>query len=208
MVSAKVYTKDGGESGTIELNESVFAAAPNETLVHEVALALQNAKRQGNAETKTRDEVSGGGKKPFRQKGTGNARQGSSREPKMRGGGRVFGPHKRGYRQHVPVKMRRKALCCVLSERLRADHLRVLDSLDITDTKTKPMAQLVKHVAAQGKKTLVVTAEINRHAVKSAQNIPGVVVQVASDINTLDVLQASYVVVEKAAVAKLQERLG
>ena len=129
MASAKVLTMDGRELDPVELNDAVFDAAPNETMVHDVVVALRNAQRQGNAETKTRMYVSGGGAKPFKQKGTGRARQGSSREPQMKGGGVVWGPHKRSYRQDVPLRSRRHALRCVLSARLRAEALCVLDAL-------------------------------------------------------------------------------
>jgi len=120
MASAKVLTMDGRELDPIELDDAIYGVDFNHTMVHDVVVALMNATRQGNAETKTRKEVRGGGKKPYRQKGTGNARHGSSREPEMKGGGTVFGPHKRSYRQNVPLRSRRQALCCALSERVRS----------------------------------------------------------------------------------------
>ncbi len=205
--SVKVFKMDGSETGSVELNESIFGVDLNESLVHDVAVALRNAKRQGNAETKTRREVRGGGAKPFRQKGTGNARQGSSREPHMRGGGVVFGPHKRSYRQRTPATMRRKALCCALSDRVRGESLCVIDALAASEPKTKPFAELVSKLPQSGKRTLFVTAEPDRNVVLSARNVPRVSVTTAMDVNALDVLEAGRVVVAQDALAKLEERL-
>ena len=207
MASAKLYKTDGSEAGTVDLNDSVFDVAVNETLVHDVVVALQNARRQGNAETKTRREVSGGGSKPYRQKGTGSARHGSSREPQMRGGGTVFGPHKRSYRQKVTAGAKRKALCCTLSARTRTGSLCVLDGLNCPEPKTKPLAELVSKLVPDGKTTLFVTAAVDRNTFLSARNIPRVSVQTASDLNALDVLNVARVVVLRDAMAKLEERL-
>ncbi len=207
MASAKVYKMDGSESGSVDLNDSVFGHEANTGIVHDVIKALQNAKRQGNAETKTRREISGGGAKPYRQKGTGSARRGSIREPHMRGGGVVFGPHRRSYRQKVPTAFRRKALCCVLSDRARGDRIAVLDGLDCPDPKSKPMKQLIGGVSTGGA-TLLVTAEVNRNAVLSARNLQKVSVITASDVNALDVLGAQRVLIEREALAKLEARLS
>jgi len=207
VASAKVYKMDGSESGTVDLNDSVFGHDVNTGLVHDVIKALQNAKRQGNAETKTRKEVAGGGAKPYRQKGTGSARRGSSREPHMRGGGVIFGPHRRSYRQNVPTAFRRKALCCVLSDRARGDRVDVLETLDCPDPKTKPMIDLMSGVSAGGS-TLLVTAEVNQNAVLSARNLQKISVITASDVNALDVLSANRVLIERDALAKLEARLS
>jgi large subunit ribosomal protein L4 len=207
MASAKVFKMDGSEAGSVELDTAVFEVEPNATLVHEVVLALRNAKRQGNAVTKNRSEVSGGGKKPYRQKGTGNARHGSSREPQMRGGGVVWGPKKRSYKQSVPTAFRRKALCCVLSERVRGDALCVLDSLEFDGPKTKPFAEMVGKLSADGKKTLFVTVTTDDNVALSARNLNRVGLKTASDLNALDVLNYSRVVLVRDAVAKLEERL-
>lgn len=208
MASAKLFNMEGHEVGKVDLNDAVFAAQVNEALVHEVVVALQNAKRQGNHETKTRREVSGGGKKPYRQKGTGNARHGSTREPQMRGGGTVFGPHKRSYRQNVPTAFRRKALCGVLSDRVRREALCVIDALSYEQPKTKPFVSLLDKLATAGKSTLVVTADVNKNLILSARNVPRVSVKTASDLNALDVLGAARVVLVQDAVAKLEERLA
>jgi len=207
VASAKVYKMDGSESGTVDLNDNVFGHDANTGIVHDVIKALQNAKRQGNAETKTRKEVAGGGAKPYRQKGTGSARRGSIREPHMRGGGVVFGPHRRSYRQNVPTAFRRKALCCVLSDRARGERVAVLEALDCPDPKLKPMQQLIGGVS-DGGSTLVVTAEVNRNAVLSVRNLQKVSVATASDVNALDVLSAHRVLIERDALAKLEERLS
>jgi large subunit ribosomal protein L4 len=207
MATAKVINIQGGEVEDIDLNPAVFEVEMVPALVHVVAVALMNAARQGNHETKVRKEVRGGGRKPFRQKGTGNARRGSTREPHLRGGGTVFGPHKRSYRQNVPVAVKRKALCCVLTDRLRNDGLRVLDSLAVDGPKTKAFAQIVAGIAPEGGRTLFVTKDVNDNAVRSARNLQRVDVRTASDLNVLDVLAAKNVVVEKEAVAVLEARL-
>ncbi|MFO7774940.1 MAG: 50S ribosomal protein L4 [Candidatus Hydrogenedentota bacterium] len=208
MASAKLYSMEGSELGAAELPDAVFGVEPNPQLLREVILALRNAQRQGNAETKTRKEVRGGGRKPYRQKGTGNARHGTIREPQMRGGGIVFGPHKRSYRQHIPVKAKRKALCCALSERVRDEELLVLESLEYSAPQTKTMAKLNEQLSPNGKRTLYVTADADRAVVLSARNLPRVDVQTAGDLNALDILNAGRVVMAKDAVDALQERLA
>ena len=208
MASAKLYTMEGQELDPIDLNDAVFDVDPNEGLVHDVAVALMNAKRQGNAETKRRAERRGGGIKPFSQKGTGRARQGSTREPQMRGGGVTFGPHKRSYRQKVPLRSRRTALRCMLSDRLRSEALCVLESLTMDAPKTSRFAELVALVAPERRRTLFVTTEIERNVLLSARNIPKVAVTTAADVNALDVLNATRVILSRDAAAKLEERLS
>jgi large subunit ribosomal protein L4 len=208
MASAKVYNVAGTEVATVELSDAVFDAASNETIVHEVVLAYQNAQRQGNAETKTRSDVRGGGAKPFRQKGTGNARRGSTREPVLRGGGTVFGPHKRSYRMRVSLRSRRTALRVALSDRFRGECLSVCEGIACDGIKTKAVADVLTKLAPEQRRTLIVTADLNANLVKSASNLPRVEVRTASDVNALDVVTAHRVVVEQAAVAKLEERLS
>ena len=207
MASAKLFKADGSGGAPVQLNDEVFGIESNKPLVHQVTVALMNAKRQGNAETKTRKEVRGGGAKPFRQKGTGRARQGSSREPHMRGGGTVFGPHRRSYRQEVPLKMRRKALRCVLSERVRAESLKVLEELPPDTTKTRPMANMFDALVPDGRKALLVTPGTNREVTASCQNLPRMTVRTASDVNALDILNARTVIVLQDAIGALEERL-
>ena len=208
MASVKLYKMDGSEQGQVDVNDAVFDIDVNNQLVHEVAVALMNAQRQGNAETKTRKQVRGGGAKPFRQKGTGRARQGSIREPHMRGGGVVFGPHKRSYRQKVTTALKRKALCCALSDRVRNDKLCLLDALSCDAPKTKPFAEMVDRLSPEGRKTLIVTADAQRNVILSARNVSNVTLRTAGDVNVLDVLDAVRVVVSQDAMAKLEERLS
>ena len=207
MATAKVYTMDGRELAPIELNDAVFNVDMNQPLVHDVAVALMNAKRQGNAETRTRAEVSGGGKKPYRQKGTGNARHGSTREPQMRGGGTVWGPHKRSYRQNVPLRSRRQAVCCVLSDRVRNEALCVLDALAFEAPKTKAFADVLGLIAPDGRKTLFVTETTDKNVLLSSRNLQKVKVRTAADVNALDLLDAVRVVIVRDALPKLEERL-
>lgn len=207
MASVKMIKMDGSTGAAVKLNDALFDVAPNPSLVHQVAVDLMNAKRQGNAETKTRKEVRGGGAKPFRQKGTGRARQGSSREPHMKGGGTVFGPHKRSYRQRTPLKMKRKALCCVLTNRLQNEQFSVLDKLAIDTPKTKAMAELFATLSPEGRKTLLVTAQTETNAVRSAENITRLTVRTAGDLNALDVLGAKKVIIVKDALKTLEDRL-
>lgn len=207
MASAKVYGMDGAEQRTIDLNDAVFGAEANEGVVKEAVVALQAARHQGTHKAKVRREVSGGGVKPFRQKGTGRARQGSSREPHMRGGGVIFGPRPRSYRQKVPTAIRRKALCCALSARLRGEMLGVVAGLKVEAPKTKIMADMLGKVAPEGRKTLVVLAGPDQNALLSARNIQCVTLRTASDLNVLDVLAARRVIIQEEAIAKLEERL-
>lgn len=208
MATAKLINHQGAEVGNLDLNAAVFELEQNPVLVKTVAVALLAAQRQGNHETKTRGEVSGGGKKPYRQKGTGNARHGSSREPQMRGGGTVFGPHKRSYRQDVPVSFRRKALGCMLSDRLREQALCVLDKFAGDESKTKTFADFYGTVAPNGERTLIVTAAHNQAVLRSARNLPRVTVRTAADVNALDILSARQVVVEQDAIAVLEARVA
>ena len=208
MASVKVVDTSGSEKESIDLNAAVFDIEPNVGLVHQVAVTLMANQRQGNAETKVRHEVTGGGRKPFRQKGTGNARQGSIREPHMRGGGVVFGPHKRSYRKQIPLKMSRKALCCVLTDRLRNDELCVLDQLKLDTARTQPMQDLFQALAPEGRKTLLVTAENEANIVASSRNMERLTVRTASDVNALDVLSAKRVIVLQDALPNLEARLG
>ena len=208
MATAKKFNMQGVELGPVELSDAVFNAPENAVLVHQVVKALQNAKRQGNAETKERSEISGGGKKPYRQKGTGNARHGSTREPQMRGGGTVFGARKRSYREDVPLKVRRRALSIALSDRVRREALCVLETLKIETTKTKPFAAMMAKLSVEGRKQLVVTVAGEKNLLLSARNIPKLTLRTASDVNALDVLNAQRIVVVQEAIAVLEERLS
>jgi len=207
MASLKVLDIQGADKGTVDVNDTVFGAPENAGMVREVVVALRNAQRQGTHKTKVRHEVRGGGAKPFRQKGTGRARQGSSREPQMRGGGTVHGPVPRSYRQDVPKQVRRLALCCALSARARGERLAVLQGLHFDTVKTKPVAEMLDRVAKEGRRTLLVTADYDKNLLLSSRNIPRVTVRTAAEVNTLDVLLAARVFVQEEALSKLEERL-
>jgi len=208
MASIKVYGIDGAEQRTIEVSDRIFAAEANEALVHETVVALQASRHQGTHKTKVRHEVRGGGVKPFRQKGTGRARQGSSREPHMRGGGTIFGPRPRSYRQKVPTRTKRQAICCALSERLRQDRLGVVVGVKLDAPKTKPFAAMLDKVSPEGRKTLFITAGQDENLMLSSRNIARVAISNASDVNVLDVLNARRILIQEEALAKLEERLS
>lgn len=208
MASVKVYKLDGSEGASVRLNDAVFDVALNKGLVHQVVTALRNNARQGTHETKTRKDVRGGGAKPYRQKGTGRARHGSTREPQMKGGGTVWGPHMRSYRQDVPLKMRRKALCCVLSDRTRNEALCVLDKVEMDTPKAATMKNLFDKLSTDGRKALLVTAQHNPVALKSANNVDRLTIRTAIDVNALDVLSARQIIVEQEALRVLEERLS
>lgn len=208
MASVKVVDVTGAERGVREVSDKVFDAAFNPTLVHDVIVALQSNQRQGTHKTKTRSEVSGGGIKPFRQKGTGRARRGSSRDPLLRGGGTIFGPVPRSYRQRIPIRSKRQAVCCMLSDRLREDRLSVLEGLTIDAPKTKPVAQMLASVAPEGRKTLIVTAADDKNLLLSARNIPNVTVRTAAEVSALDVISVTRVILQAEAVSPLEERLS
>lgn len=208
MASLKIVDMRGQEQGHVDASDAVFAVEPNETLVHNVVVALQSNRRQGTHKTKTRKDVSGGGAKPFRQKGTGRARQGSSREPHMKGGGTVHGPVPRKYKHDVSKQVRRQALCIALSARARGERLSVLKGMQFEGIKTKPVAEMLDQVSKEGRKTLLVTAEYDPTLLLSARNIARMTVRTAAEVNTLDVLAAVRVVVQEEALAKLEERLA
>lgn len=207
MPSARIVNMSGQDQGTIELNDTVFDAEPQDTSVHDAIVALRNAQHQGTAKTKERAEVRGGGAKPFRQKGTGRARQGSSREPQMRGGGTVFGPRPRSYRQSVPVRVRRQALCCILTDRLRRDKLSIVKDFAFDAPKTKPFAQMLQKIAPEGRRTLILLSEKDINIILSARNLPRVTVRTVADVNALDVAAAQRIVLQQEAITKLEERL-
>lgn len=208
MASLTTVNTQGAVTGNVDASDAVFNVDPNTGLIHEVVVAFQANQRQGTHKAKVRSEVSGGGVKPFRQKGTGRARQGSIREPQMKGGGTVHGPVPRDYRQHVSPAVRRKALCMALTDRVRDEKLSVLQGLSIATPKTKEFAQMLDKVAAEGRKTLLITSEHDQTVVLSSRNIPRVTVRTAADVNTVDVLGAVRIIVQEEALPKLEERLS
>ena len=208
MASLTTVNTQGAVTGNVDASDSVFNVDANTGLIHEVVVAFQANQRQGTHKAKVRSEVSGGGVKPFRQKGTGRARQGSIREPQMKGGGTVHGPVPRDYRQFVSPAVRRKALCMALTDRVRDEKLSVLQGLSISVPKTKEFAQMLDKVAAEGGKALLITSGHDPKVVLSSRNIPRVTVRTAADVNTVDVLGAVRIIVQEEALPKLEERLS
>jgi len=208
MVTLKTVNMEGVVLDALEANPAVFDTVTSETLIHDVVLGFLAAMRHGTHDTKERAEVSGGGKKPFRQKGTGRARRGSSREPVLRGGGTVFGPTPRSYRQNVTVQMKRKALCALLSDRNRSERLCVMEGLAVEQPRTKAVSGMLDKVVPERRRTLLVMAGHDKNVLLSFRNLPDVEVRTAADVNALDVIRASHVILQKEAVQKLEERLS
>ena len=207
MTKVSVLSQTGASVGEIELNDAIFGIEPNEAVLFDAVIAQRASLRQGNHKVKNRSEVAGGGRKPWRQKGTGRARQGSIRSPQWRGGGIVFGPTPRSYSYKLPKKVRRLALKSALSAKVLEQNFVVLDALNLDAPKTKDFAAILKALEIN-KKALFVTAELNENVALSARNIPGVTVLTATGINVLDLLGHDKVVFTKAAVEKVEEVLG
>lgn len=203
MPKVALFNIEGKQVSEMELSEVVFGAEVNTAALHQVVVALQANKRQGTQSAKTRAEVSGGGIKPWRQKGTGRARQGSIRSPQWIHGGIVFAPKPRDYRMSTPKSMRRVAMVSALSSKVRDNEMVVVDSLELAAPKTKTMVNLLK--ALNVKKTLIVTAESNENAYKSARNIEGVEIIPVNNINVYDLLKYENLVITKDAVSKIEE---
>ena len=203
MANVAVYNMQGETVGTMELNDAVFGVKVNEHLVHEAVVAQLANKRQGTQSAKTRSEVSGGGKKPWRQKGTGHARQGSTRSPQWTGGGVVFAPKPRDYSIRLNKKERRLALKSVLTSKVQDSKFFVLDELTLDEIKTKKMQAVLDALKVQ--KAIIVLPEKDEKVVLSAKNIPGVMTAVATSINTYDILKYDAVVTTKGGVAKIEE---
>ncbi len=204
MLKTNVYDMSGKLVGEIELSEAVFGVTPNESVVHDVVKNHLANKRQGTQSSLTRAEVSGGGRKPWRQKGTGRARQGSTRAPQWTHGGIVFAPKPRDYSYSLNKKSRRLALKSVLSAKAAEQNIVVIDSIKMDAPKTAEFAKFLAAVNADCK-CLVVTAAADQNVVKSGRNIPGCEVTFANLINVYDVLNAKKLVVDKAALAKIEE---
>ena len=204
MLKTNVYDMNGKQVGEIELSEAVFGVEPNESVVHDVVKNHLANCRQGTQSALTRAEVSGGGKKPWRQKGTGHARQGSTRAPQWTHGGIVFAPKPRDYSYTLNKKVRRLALKSALSAKAASGDIVVIDEIKMEEIKTKKFAGFLSAVNADCK-ALVVTAENDEIVVNSAANIPGVLVTFANLINVYDILNAKKLVVDQAALAKIEE---
>lgn len=203
MANVSVYNMEGNEVGTMELNDAVFGVKVNEHLVHQAVVRHLANKRQGTQKAKTRAEVRGGGRKPWRQKGTGHARQGSIRAPQWRGGGVVFAPVPRDYSKKMNKKEKRAALRSALTSRVEADKLIVLDSLKLEEIKTKEMVRVLNNLKV--KKALVVMPEVDENVKLSTRNIPNVDTIDARMLNVYDVMRYSTVIMTKDAVASIEE---
>lgn len=207
MPKVTVYNQSGAEVGEINLSDEVFGIQPNEHVLFDAVVMQQASLRQGTHDVKNRSEVSGGGRKPWRQKGTGRARQGSIRSPQWKGGGVVFGPTPRSYAYKLPKKVRRLALKSALSSKVQGNEIVVLEDLQFQAPKTKEMVSVLKNLNV-GNKALVVTGHYNDTVALSARNIPGVKFVAAEGINVLDLLGYDKLVITTEAVAKVEEVLG
>ena len=204
MSSVKMYNMAGAEVGTVELNDAIFGIEPNEAVVHAVVKNHLANCRQGTQSAMTRAEVSGGGRKPWRQKGTGHARQGSTRAPQWTHGGIVFAPKPRSYRYNLNKKVRRLALKSVLSAKAAGGQLVVIDAIKQDAIKTADFRKFLDAVKVDGK-AVVVTPAVDEIVIKSARNIPGVLTAPAAQLNVYDILNAKFLVVDQAALSKIEE---
>ncbi|MCE4051741.1 MULTISPECIES: 50S ribosomal protein L4 [Bacillaceae] len=207
MPKVALFNQDGTQAGDIELKDSVFGIEPNNHVLFEAVVMQRASLRQGTHKTKIRSEVAGGGRKPWRQKGTGRARQGSIRSPQWRGGGTVFGPVPRSYSYKLPKKVRRLAIKSALSTKVLEESILVLQSLAFDAPKTKEFKTVLGNLSVE-KKALIVTADLDENVALSARNIPGITVVSASDVTVLDVLNHDKLIMTKAAVEKVEEVLA
>lgn len=207
MPKVALLNQTGSQVGDIELNDSIFGIEPNQHVLFEAIIMQRASLRQGTHKVKVRSEVRGGGRKPWRQKGTGRARQGSIRSPQWRGGGIVFGPTPRSYSYKLPKKVRRLAIKSALSSKVLEENILVLDILAIDTPKTKDFKTVLNGLSVD-KKALIVTADLDENVALSARNIPGVTVVTANGINVLDVVNHEKLIMTKAAVEKVEEVLA
>ena len=207
MAKFDVLDMNGKKVSTVELSDAVFGITPNEKAVHAAVVNFLANQRQGTQSTKTRSEVSGGGRKPWRQKGTGHARQGSTRSPQWTHGGVALGPKPRDYSYRINRKVKRLAILSAISAKAAAGDMILLDSLTVNEYKTKAVVGMLSAVGA-GKKNLIVTPVVEEKLVRSAANIPGVKTTVATSVNTYDVVNANKFILSVDAAKKLEEVLG
>lgn len=204
MPKVTVFNVDGKQVGELDLADGIFGLEPNVHVLHSAVLLQQASLRSGTHDTKGRSEVRGGGRKPWKQKGTGRARQGSIRSPQWKGGGIVFGPTPRSYGFKLPRKVRRLAIKSALSSKVQDNQIIVLDQLSLSQPKTKDIAKLLSNLKV-ARKALVVTADFDNNVALSARNIPGVKFVAAEGINVLDVMKYDQLIITKDAVAKVEE---
>lgn len=204
MAQTTLYSKTGESIGTVELNDELFAAPVNVAVLHQVVTAQLAGRHLGTHDTKTRGEVAGGGAKPYRQKGTGRARQGSRRAPHYAGGGTVFGPHPRSYEQRLPRKMKQLALRGALTAKLGDDAIRVIDAFALEQIKTRDLVDVLAALAVGGR-ILIVAPGGDERLLLSARNLADVAVIRADSLNVVDLLKADTVIIEQPALARMEE---
>lgn len=207
MTIVALYNQDGSQNGTVELNDSVFAVEVNESAEFEAILRQRASMRQGTHAVKNRSAVRGGGKKPWRQKGTGRARQGSIRAPQFRGGGIVFGPTPRSYNYALPRKVRQLAIKSALTQKVNAESFVVVDSINFDAPKTKEFAGVMNNLKVT-EKTLVVVTDDDKNAQLSGRNLPNLTVVTPAGVNILNVVDAQKIVVTKSALSQVEEVLA
>jgi large subunit ribosomal protein L4 len=207
-MKVKVYNQEGAEVGTTKLNPEVFGVEPNEALVHQYVVNFLARQRQGNANTKTRRQVRGGGRKPYRQKGTGRARAGTTRSPLWRGGGTVFGPQTRLYGSEMPKKMKNKAICSVFSDRAKQDKIKILDKISLDEIKTKNMVNILSKFDLDNKKCLILDDDYNENCILSSRNLQKVLFTKAKLANGYDLLNADYVLITQSGLERINEVFG
>lgn len=208
MASIAVYNAEGKEAGKIDLNDAVFGVSPNEALVHQVFVAQEANRRQPWAHAKDRSDVRGGGKKPWRQKGTGRARHGSNRSPIWTGGGVTFGPLKdRNYKQKINTKMKRTAVRMCLSDKVTTGQLVVVDGLS-TDGKTKAVAAFRSKLPGAGRSTLMLAPAKDENLNRATRNIPRLDLQQVADVSVADLMTHQFVIITKEGITALEKRLG
>jgi large subunit ribosomal protein L4 len=204
MAKVQVLTMTGAEAGTIELNDDIFGIEPNQNAVHAVVKNYLANQRQGTQSAKTRGDVRGGGRKPFRQKGTGRHRQGSTTDPSQVGGGVAFAPKPRDYRYSLPKSLRRLAMKSALSSKVLEKEIIVLDTLSLDAPKTKDMIKILESIKA-GKKSLIVMSAKDENVIKSAANIPGVRTALVTTMNVYEIINHTNFIITKDAVNKIEE---
>jgi large subunit ribosomal protein L4 len=204
MAQTTLYDKTGASVGSVELSDELWAAPVNVAVLHQVVTAQLAGRRMGTHDTKTRGEVRGGGRKPYRQKGTGRARQGSKSAPHYRGGGAVFGPHPRSYEQRLPKKMRRLALRGALTAKLGDEAIRIVDTFALERIKTRDFVDILAALKATGR-VLVVAPAGDEQLKLSARNLPTVDVILADSLNVVDLIKADTIVIEQPALSRIEE---
>ncbi|AMB93830.1 50S ribosomal protein L4 [Aerococcus sanguinicola] len=207
MANVTVFKQDGSQAGEITLNDNVFAIEPNENAIYDVVIMQQASLRQGTHDVKSRGEVSGGGRKPWRQKGTGRARQGSIRSPQWVGGGRAFGPTPRSYQYKLPRKVRRLALKSVLSQKVAEGNLIVVDALNFEQAKTKEFKAVLNNLNVDSKVLAVIDAD-NQEAARAARNLAKVTVVDEKNVNVYDLVNNEKVIITQSALSDLEEVLA